>query len=61
MGETVDRLEKDIAANHTQGQVWVASSDFEGIARRNGITSRDAPFHMASQVAASIASSVAKP
>jgi uncharacterized protein (DUF302 family) len=41
------------------GAVWVAYSDFEWIARRHGVTSRDAQFHMASQVAASIASSVA--
>jgi uncharacterized protein (DUF302 family) len=41
------------------GQVWVAYSDFEWIARRHGVTSRDAQFHMASEVAASIASSVA--
>lgn len=40
------------------GQVWVAYSDFEWIAKRHGITSRDAQFHMATQVAASIASSV---
>src|SRR5262249_24922459 len=43
-----------------QGQVWVAWSDFDWIAHRHGITTRDAQFHMASQVAASIASSVAK-
>jgi len=41
------------------GQVWVAYSDFEWIAKRHGITSRDARFAMASQVAASIAASVA--
>lgn len=41
------------------GQVWVAYSDFEWIARRHDVTSRDAQFHMATQVAASIASSVA--
>ena len=43
-----------------QGQVWVAYSDFEWIAKRHGVTTRDAQFLMASQVAASIASSVAK-
>jgi uncharacterized protein (DUF302 family) len=42
-----------------RGQVWVAYSDFEWIARRHGITTRDAQFSMATQVAASIASSVA--
>jgi uncharacterized protein (DUF302 family) len=41
------------------GAVWVAYSDFGWIARRHGVTSRDAQFHMASEVAASIASSVA--
>ena len=41
------------------GAVWVAWTDFEWIARRHGVTSRDAQFHMASQVAASIASSIA--
>ncbi len=40
-------------------QVWVAYSDFAWIAKRHGITNRDAQFGMASQVAASIASSVA--
>ena len=42
-----------------QGAVWVAWTDFDWIARRHGVTSRDAQFHMASQVAASIAASVA--
>ncbi len=41
------------------GVVWVAWTDFEWIARRHDVTVRDAQFHMASQVAASIASSVA--
>jgi uncharacterized protein (DUF302 family) len=40
-------------------QVWVAYTDFEWIARRHGVMTRDAQFHMASQVAASIASSIA--
>lgn len=40
------------------GAVWVAYTDFDWIARRHGITDRDAQFNMASQVAASIASSV---
>lgn len=43
-----------------QGQVWVAYTDFEWIAHRHGVTTRDAQFHMASQVAASIASSVSR-
>lgn len=42
-----------------QGQAWVAYSDFEWIAKRHGVTTRDAQFAMASQVAASVASSVA--
>jgi uncharacterized protein (DUF302 family) len=40
------------------GAVWVAYSDFGWIARRHGVTTRDAQFHMASEVAASIAASV---
>ena len=40
------------------GSVWVAYTDFDWIARRHGVTSRDAQFHMASEVAASIVSSV---
>jgi uncharacterized protein (DUF302 family) len=43
-----------------RGQVWVAYTDFDWIAKRHGIMNRDIQFHMASQVAASIASSVAK-
>jgi uncharacterized protein (DUF302 family) len=42
-----------------QGVVWVAWTDFAWIAKRHGVTSREAQFHMASEVAASIASSVA--
>jgi uncharacterized protein (DUF302 family) len=41
------------------GVVWVAWTDFAWIARRHGVVTRDAQFHMATQVAASIASSVA--
>jgi uncharacterized protein (DUF302 family) len=41
------------------GAVWVAYTDFDWIAKRHGVTTRDAQFHMASEVAASIASSVA--
>lgn len=40
------------------GAVWVAYSDFDWIARRHGVTTRDQQFHMASEVAASIAASV---
>jgi uncharacterized protein (DUF302 family) len=42
-----------------QGQVWVAWTDFEWIAKRHGVTTRDQQFHMATEVAASIASSAA--
>ena len=41
------------------GSVWTVYSDFGWIAHRHGIKSRDAQFKMASQVIASIASSVA--
>lgn len=40
------------------GTVWVAYTDFGWIARRHGVTTRDAQFHMATEVAASIVSSV---
>jgi Uncharacterized conserved protein len=40
------------------GAVWTAYTDFAWIARRHGVTSRDEQFHMASEVAASIVSSV---
>jgi len=42
-----------------KGAVWTAYTDFAWIARRYGVQSRDAQFHMASEVAASIVSSVA--
>jgi uncharacterized protein (DUF302 family) len=41
-----------------KGQVWVAYSDFMWIARRHGITYRDKEFKMASEVIASITSTV---
>jgi uncharacterized protein (DUF302 family) len=41
------------------GAVWAAYTDFAWIARRHGVQSRDAQFHMASEVAASIVSSIA--
>ena len=41
------------------GQVWAIYTDFGWIARRHGITNREAQFKMASEVIASIASSVA--
>jgi len=42
-----------------QGAVWVAYTDFAWIAKRHGVSTREAQFDMATQVAASIASSVA--
>lgn len=41
------------------GQVWTAYTDFGWIAHRHGITDRQAQFKMASEVIASITSSVA--
>jgi uncharacterized protein (DUF302 family) len=41
------------------GAVWVAYTDFGWIAKRHGVTTREAQFHMASEVAASIVASVA--
>lgn len=41
-----------------QGAVWVSYTDFGWIAKRHGVTSRDAQFQMATEVAASIAASV---
>lgn len=41
------------------GQVWAVFTDFGWIARRHGITSRDAEFATASEVIASITSAVA--
>lgn len=43
------------------GTVWVAYTDFKWIAQRYRIADRDAAFKMASEVSASIASSVAAP
>jgi uncharacterized protein (DUF302 family) len=41
------------------GTVWAVYTDFEYIKRRHGITGRDPQFAMASEVTASITSSVA--
>jgi uncharacterized protein (DUF302 family) len=41
-----------------QGAVWAVYTDFPWIARRHGITNREAEFNMASKVIASITSSV---
>ena len=40
------------------GQVWAVWSDFGWIAKRHGITNRDAQFHMATQVVRSITSTL---
>jgi uncharacterized protein (DUF302 family) len=42
------------------GTVWTVYNDFHSIARRHGITDRDAAFRKASEVITSITSSVAK-
>ena len=41
-----------------EGQVWTVYNDFHYIAHRHGITNRDQAFNMASDVIASITSSV---
>jgi uncharacterized protein (DUF302 family) len=41
-----------------QGEVWAVYTDFAAIAHRHGIADRDAQFKMASEVIASISSSV---
>jgi uncharacterized protein (DUF302 family) len=48
-----------LVVQDANGQVWVAYTDFNWIARRFAITDRDAAFKMATEVSASIASSVA--
>lgn len=45
----------------SQGQVWAAYTDFEYIRQRHGISDRDAQFKMASEVIASITSTVKAP
>jgi uncharacterized protein (DUF302 family) len=42
------------------GTAWTVYNDFQSIARRHGITDRDAAFQKASEVITSITSSVAK-
>jgi uncharacterized protein (DUF302 family) len=41
-----------------QGEVWAVYTDFAAIARRHGITDREAQFAMAAEVIASITSAV---
>ena len=49
-----------LVTENGKGEVWLAYTDFEWIARRHGITSRNAQFKMAGEVIASITSSVVK-
>jgi len=42
------------------GTVWTAFNNFHYIARRHGITDRDAAFQKAAEVITSVTSSVAK-
>jgi uncharacterized protein (DUF302 family) len=48
-----------LVTQEDDGSIWTVYSDFGWIARRHGIKNRDAQFEMASQVIASITSSVA--
>ncbi len=50
-----------LVSQEADGEVWVAYTDFGWIAHRHGITERDAQFKMASEVIASITSSVSAP
>lgn len=47
-----------LVVQDAKGQVWAVYTDFDWIARRHGITNRQAEFAMASKVIASITSSV---
>jgi uncharacterized protein (DUF302 family) len=49
-----------LVSQDSQGQVWAIYTDFGWIARRHGISDREAQFKMASEVIASITSSVTK-
>jgi uncharacterized protein (DUF302 family) len=49
-----------LVSQDAQGQVWATYTDFAWIALRHGISDRDAQFAMASEVIASITSSIAK-
>lgn len=49
-----------LVTQDASGQVWTAYTDFAWIARRHGITDRDPQFKMASEVIASITSSVTR-
>jgi uncharacterized protein (DUF302 family) len=47
-----------LVTQEDSGQVWAVYTDFRWIARRHGITDRDAEFRMASNVIQSITASV---
>jgi uncharacterized protein (DUF302 family) len=49
-----------LVSEDENGTVWTVYNDFQYIARRHGITDRDAAFQKASEVITSITSSVAK-
>jgi uncharacterized protein (DUF302 family) len=48
-----------LVTQDAEGKVWTAYTDFRWIARRHGIADRDPQFKMASDVIASITSSIA--
>ncbi len=49
-----------LVSQDAEGRVWAIYTDFGWIAKRHGISDREAQFAMASEVVASITSSVAK-
>jgi uncharacterized protein (DUF302 family) len=49
-----------LVSQDDEGRVWAIYTDFGWIAKRHGISDREAQFAMASEVIASITSSVAK-
>ena len=49
-----------LVTQNDKGEVWLAYTDFAWIAKRHRIANRDAQFKMASEVIASITSSVTK-
>lgn len=49
-----------LVSEDDKGQVWAVYTDFDWIARRHGIADRGAQFKMASEVIASITSSVTR-
>jgi uncharacterized protein (DUF302 family) len=49
-----------LVSEDENGTVWTVYNDFQYIARRHGITDRDAAFQKASEVITSVTSSIAK-